>query len=95
MLLLSLHAYCSPAHPHVAALSDHSSSDAEEVPAKGKGKGKGKQPVQEDPVEDEDEDDSDIAEDEYAHTNILGRFALKLRQICGRGNPRSPVPKGV
>lgn len=94
MLLLSLHAYCSPANSRIAALSDHSCSDAEEVPAKGTGKGK--QPVQEDAVDDEDDEgDSDIAEDEYAHMSILRRFALTLRQICGRGHPRPPLPEGV
>ncbi|KNG50760.1 chromo domain-containing protein [Stemphylium lycopersici] len=56
-----------------AALSDHSCSDAEEVPAKGTGKGK--QPVQEDAVD--DEGDSDIAEDEYVVEAIHGHRFLK------------------
>jgi chromobox protein 1 len=47
----------------LAALSDHESSDAEDVPAKAKGK----QPLaKQDPIDDDDEedDDSEIGEDE-------------------------------
>ena len=46
----------------IAALSDHESSDAESVPAKGKGKDK-QPPVEVDPTDD-DADDSEVGEDE-------------------------------
>ncbi|KAG9187179.1 hypothetical protein G6011_05050 [Alternaria panax] len=48
-----------------AALSDHGSSDSEDVPAQPTGKGKSKQPAEPDPVEDDEEDGSDVGEDEY------------------------------
>lgn len=59
-----------------------------------------KKPVEEDAVqdadEDEDEDGSDVGEDEYAHANEpLPRIALTMRQICSRGNLRSPLSKGA
>ncbi|KAI4620400.1 uncharacterized protein J4E84_010027 [Alternaria hordeiaustralica] len=64
------------------ALSDHGSSDAEDVPAQPR-KGKGKQPVQEDPIDDEeDEDDSEVGEDEYVVEAIHGhRFTKGVLQF--------------
>jgi len=47
---------------YIAALSDHESSDAESVPAKGRSNGKQPQ-VEPDPIDD-DEEDSEVAEDE-------------------------------
>lgn len=77
------YAQISVADSSIAALSDHESSDSEDVPAKAVGK----QPVAEAAPavdDDEDEDDSDVGEDEYAHA-ILPPHSLVLimRQICG------------
>ncbi|RYO39295.1 hypothetical protein AA0113_g5642 [Alternaria arborescens] len=63
------------------ALSDHESSDSEEVPAQATTKGKGRQPVQVDPVEDE-EDDSEVGEDEYVVEAIFNhRFQRGVLQF--------------
>lgn len=53
----------------IAALSDHESSESEDVPSRVEEK----QPVAKSaPKDDEDEDDADseVAEDEYAHAGI-------------------------
>jgi chromobox protein 1 len=67
------------------ALSEHGSSDIDDVPAQATKKGKGKQPVQEDPIqddEDEDEDDSEVGEDEYVVEAIHGhRFQKGVLQF--------------
>jgi len=51
------------ANMHIAALSDHESSDVESVPAKGRGNSKQPQ-IKPDPIDEDNEEDSEVAEDE-------------------------------
>ncbi|KAL1801211.1 hypothetical protein ACET3X_001553 [Alternaria dauci] len=63
------------------ALSDHESSDGEDVPAQATTKAKAQQPVKAEPIED-DEDDSEVGEDEYVVEAIFNhRFNKGLLQF--------------